>query len=1636
MSQTVQQMGSTVSLSTSDVLINAGLAVTFTATVTGASGGTPSGTVTFLDGSTVLGTATLSATNSGMAATFTTTALAAGVHSITAVYAANTAYTGSSSAAVSETIQLFDSTTSLLTSADTLTAGQSLTLTAMIAGIETATARPSGTVTFFDGTTVLGTVALSGALGGMQAILTTAALGSGTHSITAVYNGDGTFAGSTVAALTVTVEVDSTTATLTSSALGAAPGQSVTFTVTVSGADGGTPTGTVTFEDGSTVLGTATLSATSSGSQATFSTSSLAAGSHSVTVIYSGDSNYTGSTSIALGEMVEQVGSIAMLSSSANPATSGQSVTFTATLSGTAGQAPTGTITFEDGSTVLGTASLSAITSSSIDLWSAQATFTTSSLATGTHTIQAIYSGDGSYTGGSATLSQNVSSSSGTQSTTTLSSSATSAAPGQVVTFTATVTSAASGTPTGTVTFLDGSTVQGTASLSAATSGAQATYSISTLANGTHVITTVYSGDSTFAGSSSNALLESVRQATGTTTTLTSSLADSAPGQAVTFTATVSGGGNGTPTGTVTFEDGTTVLGTVALSPGLNDMGGSSSANASFTTSGLTLGTHSITAVYSGNNVFTTSTATALDQTVQQGTSTTSVSSSADTTELGQPVTFTAAVSGSSGATPTGSVTFLDGTTVLGIVVLGASATGAQALYTTSALAIGSHAISAVYSGDNNFIGSAAAAITQTVDADSTATLLSTSASSIVTGQSVSFTATVTSDAAGTPTGTVTFEDGNTVLGTASLSWTAAGGDVATFSTSTLSVGVDSIAAVYGGDNSFAGSTSVVLNQIVSDGTTLDSSTTLTSSSLLATTGEVVTFTATVNGADGGTPTGTVTFEDGSTVLGTGQLSAGSSGAQASFSTSVLAAGTHSISAIYNADSNYSGSASLALSETIQAGPSAGGDAGSSDGSGDPASGSGSTATDSLLGSSSGTGTSVADLFDGQLYAAAGIPTQLSANSAASSATSTTTTTTQSSGGNTPASLPQGPLDASSSNLALTDTYQDDYTEWGSNSFAAFYIDVNYSSTCGPSGTTGSTTYTSLLEVDGILVVDEVDVVVPFSNSNPYIGGSSLGAPPPTGGVGGYQLSDFGFDLYDWDQLHYRESTSDNLSGTYTASNAGSYAITQKSTATYSWDSTRVFTSNGEGTGDGTAVYTDGYKSTWMYYLSVSDAAGNFASNTQYDANGYPTDLFGTPVSGTTFLARTFNSGSSSGTTVTTCSVVDGEDDDLSSVVWSNTSSGITASSYKYNNTATVNGTSSGNSDTVSWNTSQQSTGNYGGSDSGSYSFSGYASINGTTTTSGNSSGQSSSNATLTDTYQRSNGDSGLNGTLRISSSGTQNYSGQSTEKQTYSADNVTADTVQYSNSSGGNSSVTASNSDSYSTSTLLGSGEGTDFAFSNSWNQGQSMARGTNDLVAKTGSGSALSIASSGGTSITFSTGSYDADVDSFSTSATSFLATTGNSFATSAIAGKFKADGTQTSGTSYSFKMGSGGYGGFTTSQYTAADYPSSTYAQTFNGSSSGEATTSQRANSDGSASGSAERHGSSSATTDTTTTLVGTEQLSNGTAVYNNKSHSNDVQSGTSDMTLQLQAGSVSGTAAAANARQEHVGLPPERQREPQL
>ncbi|HMH50749.1 MAG TPA: Ig-like domain repeat protein [Candidatus Acidoferrum sp.] len=306
------------------------------------------------------------------------------------------------------------------------------------------------------------------------------------------------------------------------------------------------------------------------------------------------------------------------------------------------------------------------------------------------------------------------------------------------------------------------------------------------------------------AGTTNVSGLDFMASAAPTTTTLASSANPSLAGQAVTFTATVNGGAaaGAVPTGTVTFRDGTTVLGIVSLN---------ALHQAALTTSTLAVGAHSITGQYGGDTNFTGSTSAALSQTVNKATTTTTVGSSANPALAGNTVTFTATVNVAApgSGTPTGTVTFKDGTTTLGTGAVNGSG---QATLSTSALAIGPHAITAEYGGDVNFNGSPSSTLTQTVNGN-TSTSLSSSANPSIVGQSVTFLAAVSVNGGGggVPTGTVTFREGVTVLGTGSLD--AMG--QATLTTSTLALGAHSITAEYAGDATFNASTSPALTQTV-----------------------------------------------------------------------------------------------------------------------------------------------------------------------------------------------------------------------------------------------------------------------------------------------------------------------------------------------------------------------------------------------------------------------------------------------------------------------------------------------------------------------------------------------------------------------------------------------------------------------------------------------------------------------------------------------------------------------------------------------------------------------------------------------------------------------------------------------------
>jgi hypothetical protein len=279
--------------------------------------------------------------------------------------------------------------------------------------------------------------------------------------------------------------------------------------------------------------------------------------------------------------------------------------------------------------------------------------------------------------------------------TTTLTSSPNPSTYGQAVTFTAALTSSIGAPPDGeTVTFMKGTAVLGTGTLS----GGSATFTTSALPAGTNAVKAVYGGDANLAASTSNTVKQVVVKYP-TTTALSSSLNPSNYGQAVTLTATVTSAGP-TPTGTVTFKNGSTSLGSATLVAGV----------AKVTKSTLPAGTLSITATYNGDTANNKSTSPTLSQIVSQATTTTTVTSTPNPSVVGQNVIFKATVK-SPTVIPVGTVTFTTATTTLGTVSLA----GGKASLTTAALPAGTTTVTATYNGTSNITGSSGSVV-QTVN--------------------------------------------------------------------------------------------------------------------------------------------------------------------------------------------------------------------------------------------------------------------------------------------------------------------------------------------------------------------------------------------------------------------------------------------------------------------------------------------------------------------------------------------------------------------------------------------------------------------------------------------------------------------------------------------------------------------------------------------------------------------------------------------------------------------------------------------------------------------------------------------------------------------------------------------------------
>ncbi|MGA3127398.1 MAG: Ig-like domain repeat protein [Candidatus Korobacteraceae bacterium] len=361
--------------------------------------------------------------------------------------------------------------------------------------------------------------------------------------------------------------------------------------------------------------------------------------------------------------------------------------------------------------------------------------------------------------------------------TTTLTIAPATTTTGQDVTFTATVagTTLTTPSPTGTVTLTDGNTTPATVLGAITLNNGTGAYSTSSLTARTYSVTASYSGDSVYDLSTSSAQTLTISNLNSTSTALTVSPSGALTyGQSVTLTATVTQGG-GVATGTVIFNLGGVTLGSGTLN---------GSGVATYTTV-LPAGSGTLTAAYGGS-----------------ATDSASTSSNVSVTIAAAPLTVTAAnasrMVGAANPTFTGTVT---GTVNNDVLVASYSTTA------TAASPAGTYPIVPAVTGTNiaNYSVTLVNGTLTVTAPTATTTVLTSSATSVSPGTSVTFTATVTGTAGKpTPTGNVTFTDGATTLGSNALN----GSGIATYATTTLAVGTHSIVANYGGDPSNAASAS------------------------------------------------------------------------------------------------------------------------------------------------------------------------------------------------------------------------------------------------------------------------------------------------------------------------------------------------------------------------------------------------------------------------------------------------------------------------------------------------------------------------------------------------------------------------------------------------------------------------------------------------------------------------------------------------------------------------------------------------------------------------------------------------------------------------------------------------------------
>jgi len=812
----------TVSPTEPNSTYNPSATVALTATVVSLTGhGTPTGSVIFHDNSTGanLSSSSYTLNSSGTASLTTEGNFGIGGNNLVAIYSGDGTYAPlTMPTPLNINMQLSTTSLAIVPSNYSPASGDTITVTASCTAVTppAGSVPPVGLVTLnLDG--VPTTAAQLSTTGGITtatfSLLIPVNSTLHTHDLQAIYAGDATnYSGSTAPQISINVAQSATTSVVVPATTTPYVGSTLSLSATVTAHAGGAsaPTGTFAFTVDGVTQGTAAL-VPGTPSTATLGITVPSSGSHTVGGAYSGDSFNAVSTATPVSITVAKgPTTLAVLPASTSPAPGATfQVTVTIATSYTSAVLPTGTVTLSMDGANQGSVSVVSGTT---------ATFTITAPTSGTHTLQAAYGGDGNF---NSSTSSSVSFTVAKVTTTVLITPATvTPALGSSLVVSASVSASSLGStqPSGTVTFtLDGTSV-GTGNLSPG-SPSTTSVTITSIGPGTHTLLGTYSGDSYYNNSVSTSVSITVGKSPTTLVLVPATLTPTAgTSLVVTASITATTPGSTQPTGSVSFTmDG--------VSLGLANVASGSPSTASFTIPPITAGSHILAGSYSGDSNYNSSTASTVTIVASKGTTVTTVSATPPILAAGVTETLTATIAPYSGITGTlytitGTVSFYDGgSTLLGTAVISSN------IATLSGVNIAnnvSHSITAIYSGDTNWLPSTSIALPMAATTLPDHVVLTSNLSTVAPGQALILTATVTPNSAPAvgaeqnPTGNVIFYNGTIEIGEVALSATPlSDSSTATITTQTLPGGQDTITAFYVGDLYYNPGTSNALSLVI-----------------------------------------------------------------------------------------------------------------------------------------------------------------------------------------------------------------------------------------------------------------------------------------------------------------------------------------------------------------------------------------------------------------------------------------------------------------------------------------------------------------------------------------------------------------------------------------------------------------------------------------------------------------------------------------------------------------------------------------------------------------------------------------------------------------------------------------------------